>query len=140
MCRPPTISVSATTPGAATQVVSHSVLSAWQMRKNYIEYHLRLQEQRPKQGKLFAEEYPEPVTPPTLPEPPEPSEEYSFGSDQDADVASTSGTQATSVAQTIFNVVRQIALMLSLLNLSAYQTSHTVCFMLLLTQTSLVTV
>jgi len=104
-CRPPTINVHATTPGSATEAVSREVLSAWQMRTNYIEYHLRLQNQRPKQGKLFAEEYPEPSTPPALQEPSEPSEEYSFGSSQDEDLPSTSGTQATTVAQTIFNVV-----------------------------------
>lgn len=105
VCRPPTINVNATTPGSATEAVSREVLSAWQMRTNYIEYHLRLQNQRPKQGKLFAEEYPEPSTPPALQEPSEPSEEYSFGSSQDGDLPSTSGTQATTVAQTIFNVV-----------------------------------
>ena len=105
LCRPPTINVHATTPGSATEAVSREVLSAWQMRTNYIEYHLRLQNQRPKQGKLFAEEYPEPSTPPALQEPSEPSEEYSFGSSQDEDLSSTSGTQATTVAQTIFNVV-----------------------------------
>ncbi|DBB09681.1 hypothetical protein WJX82_002703 [Trebouxia sp. C0006] len=101
---PPTINVNATTPGSATEAVSREVLSAWQMRTNYIEYHLRLQNQRPKQGKLFAEEYPEPSTPPALQEPSEPSEEYSFGSSQDGDLPSTSGTQATTVAQTMFNV------------------------------------
>ena len=105
LCRPPTINLNATTPGSATEAVSREVLSAWQMRTNYIEYHLRLQDQRPKQGKLFAEEYPEPSTPPALQEPSEPSEEYSFGSSQDDELPTTSGTQATTVVQTIFNVV-----------------------------------
>ena len=79
------------------------------MRTNYIEYHLRLQNQRPKAGKLFAEEYPEPNTPESLLDSPEPSETYSFGSEHDEEVASTSGTQATSVAQTVFNVVRGLS-------------------------------
>lgn len=103
--RPPTISVSATTPGTATEVATHEVLSAWQMRTNYIEYHLRLQEQRPKQGKLFAQEYPEPSLPQPVVEPSEPSAEYSFGSSQEIEVASTASTQTTTVAQTVFNVV-----------------------------------
>ena len=75
------------------------------MRTNYIEYHLRLQQQRPKQGKLFAEEYPEPSLPQPVAEPSEPSAEYSFGSSQEIEVASTTSTQTTTVAQTVFNVV-----------------------------------
>ena len=79
------------------------------MRTNYIEYHLRLQEHRPKQGKLFCEEYPEPSTPPGLLEPAEPSAEHSyssFGSEHDSEPASASNIHTTSVAQSIFNVVR----------------------------------
>ena len=77
------------------------------MRTNYIEYHLRLQEERPKQGKLFSEEYPEPP-PLSAPEPSEPIAEdsySSFGSDLESAAASTSGLHATSIIQTIFNVV-----------------------------------
>ena len=79
------------------------------MRTNYIDYHLRLQEQRPRPGKLFAEEYPEPAPQASLPDSPEPSEAYTFGSEHDEDIASTSGTSETSVAQTIFNVVSTMA-------------------------------
>ena len=107
--RPPVVNVSASTPGEATSAVSVGVLNAWQMRTNYIEYHLRLQEHRPKQGKLFSEEYPEPSTPPGTLGPPEPSAEHSFssfGSEPDSSQAAVSSSHTTSVAQTVFNVVR----------------------------------
>ena len=81
------------------------------MRTNYIEYHLRLQKERPKQGKLFSDEYPEPPAPPSMPALSEPLAEESFssfGSDDDSAVASISGSHATSVAQSIFNVVSKI--------------------------------
>ena len=107
--RPPVVNVSASTPGEATSAVSVGVLNAWQMRTNYIEYHLRLQEHRPKRGKLFSEEYPEPSTPPGALGPPEPSAEQSFssfGSEQDSAQAAVSTSHTTSVAQTVFNVVR----------------------------------
>ena len=79
------------------------------MRTNYIEYHLRLHEHRPKQGKLFSEEYPEPSIPAGTLEPAEPSMEHSyssFGSEDDSPQAAISSSHTTSVAQTIFNVVR----------------------------------
>lgn len=107
--RPPFVNVSASTPGPATSAVSDAGLDAWQMRTNYIEYHLRLQEHRPKQGKLFSEEYPEPSVPAGNLESTEPSIEHSyssFGSEHDLAQAAVSSSHTTSVAQTIFNVVR----------------------------------
>lgn len=108
--RPPVVNISASTPGEATSAVSVGVLNAWQMRTNYIEYHLRLQEHRPKQG--LSEEYPEPSTPPGILGPPEPSTEHSFssfGSEHDSAQAAVSTSHTTSVAQTVFNVVRCLA-------------------------------
>ncbi|KAL3157898.1 hypothetical protein ABBQ32_012307 [Trebouxia sp. C0010 RCD-2024] len=106
---PPIVDISASTPGPATSAVLNGEQRAWEMRKNYIEYHLRLQENRPQQGKLFSKEYPEPSTPPGLVAPADPSAEdsySSFGSEHESALASAT-THTTSVAQTIFNVVSQ---------------------------------
>ena len=79
------------------------------MRTDYIEYHLRLQKERPKQGKLFSEKYPEPSIPADILEPAELPIELSyssFGSEHDLGQVADSSSHATNVAQTIFNVVR----------------------------------
>lgn len=72
------------------------------MRTNYIEYHLRLQQERPEQGKLFAEEYPELLSPAYQAFQ---DEEHLCGVEDQPELHVNEAAHATSVAQTIFNVV-----------------------------------
>ena len=74
------------------------------MRTNYIEYHLRLQQDQPEQGKLFAEEYPDLLSPVQQASQ---DEEFLCGVEDQPRAQINEAAHATSVAQTIFNVVRQ---------------------------------
>lgn len=73
------------------------------MRTDYIDYHLRLQQERPEQGKLFSEEYPPEQLSPV--QQPSQDEDFLCGVEDQPAAQTNDAVHATSVAQTIFNVV-----------------------------------
>ena len=95
------MNVAAATPGEATEAVSEASARAWRMRTNFIDYHQRLQQKFLQQGKPLAEETSDGLMTPLQ----HPAQEL-CGVDEQTETDKAAPLHATSVTQTVFNVVR----------------------------------